>query len=83
MELIVEQDQYFPTSTPVLDVLRPLSPQCRDTLSTGNCVLISSAVILAFTGLPAIRFLLDSFSAHPLVFWTACLLLARRVGNSD
>ena len=75
MELIADQDQYFPTSTPVLDVLRPFSPQRRDTLSTGSCVLISSAVILAFTGLPAIRFLLDSVSTHPLVFWSACLLL--------
>ena len=75
MELIAEQDQHFPTSTPVLDVLRPLSSQRRDTLSTGNCVFISSAVILAFTGLPAIRFLLDSVSTHPLIFWAACLVV--------
>lgn len=75
MELIAEQDQHFPTSTPVLDVLRPLSSQRRDTLSTGNCVFISSAVILAFTGLPAIRFLLDSVSTHPLLFWAACLVV--------
>src|SRR5437660_194844 len=75
MELIAERDQHFPTSTPVLDVLRPLSSQRRDTLSTGNCVFISSAVILAFTGLPAIRFLLDSVSTHPLLFWTACLVV--------
>src|SRR5436305_7264391 len=75
MELIAEQDQHFPTSTPVLDVLRPLSSQRRDTLSTGNCVFLSSAVILAFTGLPAIRFLLDSVSSHPLLFWSACLVV--------
>src|SRR5947209_18208936 len=75
MELIAERDQHFPTSTPVLDVLRPLSSQRRDTLSTGNCVFLSSAVILAFTCLPAIRFLLDSVASHPLLFWAACLVV--------
>jgi peptidase M50-like protein len=75
MELIAEREQYIPTSTPVLDVLRPLSYQERDRLSTANCVFISSAVILIFTTLPAIRALLDSVSAQPLVFWTTFLVV--------
>lgn len=73
MDLIAEHDQYFPTSTPILDVHRPVALQPRDKLSTGNCVFLSSAVIVAFTALSYIRSLYDSFSAHPWLFWVAFL----------
>jgi hypothetical protein len=77
MELTAERDQYFPTSTPVLDAHRPFSGQrlAGDKLSTGNSVFISSAVIMAFTALPVLRSVLDAFSAHPVLIWTAFVLL--------
>lgn len=75
MELTAERDQYFPTSTPVLDAHRPFSGQTGDRMSTGNSVFISSAVILAFTALPSLRSLLDVFSSHPVLIWIAFALL--------
>ncbi len=77
MELTAERDQYFPTSTPVLDASRPVSgqPQGGDNLSTGNSVFISSAIILAFTALPVLHSVLDTFFAHPIFIWTAFLIL--------
>ncbi|HWZ46090.1 MAG TPA: hypothetical protein VNW97_21635 [Candidatus Saccharimonadales bacterium] len=67
-------EQRFPTSAPLLDVLRSLPQPPLDRLSTGDYFFISSAVILAFVELPSIRALLDSFTARSAIaFWVAFL----------
>src|SRR5262252_4370244 len=66
----------FPTATPILDVLHPQPRQESERLTTGDYFFISSAVILAFTELAAIRAFVDSVSHQSsLVFWTGLLLL--------
>src|SRR5262245_25594816 len=60
MELAAENKlsssaQYSPTSTPVLDVFRPLPPQTKEGLSAGEYFLASSLVILTLVGLPKLR----------------------------
>lgn len=69
MELTAEtklntQQHYSPTSTPVLDVFRPLPPQTRDGLSAGEYFLFSSLVILALVGLSTLRAVIASVSAN-------------------
>jgi hypothetical protein len=67
-------EQRFPTSTPLLDVLRSLPQLPLDRLSTGDYFFISSVVILAFVELPFIRSLLDAFTARSeIIFWVAFL----------
>jgi hypothetical protein len=68
MELIADTKlvfsaQYFPTSTPILDVLRPLPVQQRDRLSTGSYFLISSAIILGVSEIYLLRSFADSVAA--------------------
>ena len=51
MELTAENklstaQHYSPTSTPVLDVFRPLPPQTKESLSAGEYFLVSSLIIL-------------------------------------
>ncbi|HKE33302.1 MAG TPA: hypothetical protein VKD65_16335 [Candidatus Angelobacter sp.] len=66
----------FPTATPILDVLHPQPRQESERLTTGDYFFISSAVILAFTELSAIRTFVDSISHQSSpVFWTGLLLL--------
>src|ERR1051326_2150136 len=60
MELTAENklstaQHYSPTSTPVLDVFRPLPPQSKESLSAGEYFLVSSLVILTLVGLPSLR----------------------------
>lgn len=60
MELAAETklntaQHYSPTSTPVLDVFRPLPPQTKDSLSAGEYFLASSLAILILVGLPSVR----------------------------
>jgi len=72
--------QYSPTSTPILDVLRPL-PRKRDRLSAGEYFFLSSAVILMLIGLPALRQAAESISSisisigMPLAFLVALLII--------
>jgi len=82
MELIADTKpafsaQHFPTSTPILDVLRPLPLRQRDRLSTGGYFLISSAIILGVSEMYALRSFADSIAASQSgpVFWMAFLLL--------
>src|SRR5947207_5729868 len=81
MELIAEPEgiptiRAFPTSTPILDVLRPLNQQEAERLITGHYFLISSAVILALTELSAIGPFVKTLSRQPLpVFWAVLLIL--------
>lgn len=66
----------FPTATPILDVLHPLPRHESDRLTTGDYFFISSAVIVAFTEMPAIRSFVDAVSHQSfLVFWAGLLLL--------
>jgi hypothetical protein len=58
MELAADTKQiarYSPTSTPVLDVLRPLPTRKRIRLNAGEYLFLSGAVILTLMGLPAFR----------------------------
>jgi hypothetical protein len=67
---------YSPTSTPVLDVFRPLPPQPKDGLSAGEYFLVSSLVILALIGLSSLRAIIAGVSAKPvdLARWAALLI---------
>ena len=80
MELTAETklnspQHYSPTSTPVLDVFRPLPPQTKDGLSAGEYFLVSSLVILALIGLASLRAVIAGVSANPadLGWWAALL----------
>jgi hypothetical protein len=82
MELIADTKlafsaQHFPTSTPILDVLRPLPLRQRDRLSTGGYFLISSAIILGVSEMYVLRSFADSIATAQSgpVFWMAFLLL--------
>lgn len=60
MELAAETkpnsaQHYSPTSTPVLDVFRPLPPQAKENLSAGEYFLASSLAILILVALPSLR----------------------------
>ena len=64
MELTAENklstaQHYSPTSTPVLDVFRPLPPQTKESLSAGEYFLVSSLVILTLVGLPSLRIVVE------------------------
>ncbi|HEX4605237.1 MAG TPA: hypothetical protein VH724_14650 [Candidatus Angelobacter sp.] len=63
---------YSPTSTPVLDVFRPLPPQSKENLSAGEYFLVSSLVILTLVGLSSLRAVIDSAPAY----WAVILPLA-------
>ena len=80
MELTAETklnspQHYSPTSTPVLDVFRPLPSQTKDGLSAGEYFLISSLAILALIGLSSLRAVIAGVSANPsdLGWWAALL----------
>jgi len=80
MELTAETklnspQHYSPTSTPVLDVFRPLPPQTREGLSAGEYFLVSSVVILALIGLNSVRLIVTGLTANPaeLGRWAALL----------
>lgn len=58
MELAADTKQiakYSPTSTPILDVLRPLPSRKRVRLNAGEYLFLSGAVILTLMGLPGFR----------------------------
>jgi hypothetical protein len=64
----------LPTATPALDVLRPSPHQEPERLSTGDYFFVSSAVIIAFTGLPYIRAFVDTISNGSFIaFWISLL----------
>jgi hypothetical protein len=65
MELTAENklstaQHYSPTSTPVLDVFRPLPAQTKESLSAGEYFLVSSLVILTLVGLPSLRAVVEA-----------------------
>ncbi|HZD96488.1 MAG TPA: hypothetical protein VE133_19660 [Candidatus Sulfotelmatobacter sp.] len=81
MELTAEtklnsSQHYSPTSTPVLDVFRPLPAQTPDSLSAGEYFLVSSVVILALVGLSSLRGVIAAISAHPAAAASWLALLA-------
>ncbi len=64
MELAAEgklnnTQHYSPTSTPVLDVFRPLPPQTKESLSAGEYFLASSLAILTLVALPSLRAVIE------------------------
>ena len=72
---LVSTQHYSPTSTPVLDVFRPLPSQSKDGLSAGDYFLLSSLVILTLVGMPGLRTLLTAVVEGPanLLAWAALL----------
>src|SRR5258708_31697907 len=74
---LISRAHYSPTSTPVLDVFRPLPRQPKDNLGAGEYFLISSLVILALTGLPAPRAMMNAISSagSAWAFWAALLIV--------
>jgi len=64
MELAAETklntaQHYSPTSTPVLDVFRPLPPQTKESLSAGEYFLASSLAILTLVALSSLRAVIE------------------------
>jgi hypothetical protein len=70
--------QYSPTSTPVLDVFRPLPPQAKDGLSAGEYFLVSSLVILTLVGFHSLRSVIEmvASSASLTAYWAVFIPLA-------
>ncbi len=64
---------YSPTSTPVLDVLRPLPRPSRGKPSAGEYFFLSSAFMLTMVSLPALRRLVAE--NEPSNFWISVLVL--------
>jgi Peptidase family M50 len=65
MELTAENklstaQHYSPTSTPVLDVFRPLPAQTKESLSAGEYFLVSSLVIQTLVRLPSLRAVVEA-----------------------
>jgi len=67
--------QYSPTSTPILDVLRPLSSRKRDRVSAGEYFFLSSAFILALISMPWLRQVAVSMSAFRMPAALALILV--------
>lgn len=70
MELAADTTQrarYSPTSTPLLDELRPLPPRKRGRLSAGEYFFFSGAVILAMVALPWFRSVAESLLSHGII----------------
>jgi hypothetical protein len=79
MDLAADTGQfarYSPTSTPILDVLRPLASRKRDRVSAGEYFFLSSAFIITLIGLPWLRQAAASMSSLSLVQSLAMTLLA-------
>lgn len=64
---------YSPTSTPLLDVLRPVSRESRGKPSAGEYFFLSSAFMLAMVSVPALRRLAAVNSASH--FWLGFIAL--------
>ncbi|SRR5579871_563277 len=82
MELAAENklstsQHYSPTSTPVLDVFRPLPPQSKENLSAGEYFFGSSLVILALVGLPSLRAVIETAPGY----WAASIPFVAVVGS--
>lgn len=76
MELASDTKQiakHLPTSTPILDVVRPLPPRRRVRLSAGEYFFLSGAVILTLIALPEFRRSAEPLAAR-LGVWPAGLL---------
>lgn len=76
MELAPDTKQiakYSPTSTPILDVVRPLPPRNRIRAGAGDYFFLSGAVILTLIALPEFRRSAESRAAS-LGVWPAGLL---------
>jgi hypothetical protein len=79
MELAADTGQfarYSPTSTPVLDVLRPLASRKRDRVSAGEYFFLSSAFIITLIGLPWLRQAAASMSSLSPIQSLAVTLVA-------
>ena len=83
MELAADTEQfarYSPTSTPILDVLRPLASRKRDRVGAGEYFFLSSAFIITLIGLPWLRQAAASMSNLSLAQSLVMTLLAIPAG---
>jgi hypothetical protein len=81
MELAAETklntaQHYSPTSTPVLDVFRPLPPQTKESLSAGEYFLASSLAILTLVALPSLHSVVEIAPGY----WAALILVIAALG---
>ena len=81
MELAAETklntaQHYSPTSTPVLDVFRPLPPQTKESLSAGEYFLASSLAILILVALPSLRAVVEVAPGY----WAALIPVIAALG---
>src|SRR5438270_12436011 len=67
---------YSPTSTPVLDVFRPLPPQTKESLSAGEYFLASSLAILILVALPSLRAVVEVAPGY----WAALIPVIAALG---
>ncbi len=67
---------YSPTSTPVLDVFRPLPPQTKESLSAGEYFLASSLAILTLVGLSSLRAVIEIAPGY----WAALIPVIAALG---
>ena len=81
MELAAETklntaQHYSPTSTPVLDVFRPLPPQTKESLSAGEYFLASSLAILTLVALPSLHSVVEIAPGY----WAALIPVIAALG---
>ena len=73
--------QYSPTSTPILDVLRPVPHESRAKLSAGEYFFLCSAVILVLIGLQDILRVLEALGSKLPDLALIGLLVPRVAGD--
>lgn len=67
--------QYSPTSTPILDALRPVPHETRGKLSSGEYFFLSSLVILALISMPIVQLVIGGISLSLLGFLVAVVAI--------
>lgn len=67
----IKNPAYSPTSTPILDVVRPVPAPSRGRLSSGEYFFISSLIILVFMGLPEFSRMLAVVANASASVWLA------------
>jgi len=67
--------QYSPTSTPILDALRPVSDDSPGKVTAGEYFFLSSLVILALISMPIVELVMGGFSLTRFGFLVAVVVI--------
>jgi len=67
--------QYSPTSTPILDMIRPVPREVSSKLSSGEYLFFSSLIILALISMPILRLVMNGISLSPIAFFVTVLAI--------